>query len=106
MESNMDSDYLRNRGHSAPHNLSRENGSPNSRENNRDWDLGNLFFAVVSFILGAAWYFRSVWYWFYSYFARNNNTQIAYNPVWFDYRRRRFVYRNGNYNLVYIYNVI
>lgn len=24
----------------------------------REWDMGNLFFAVVSFILGAAWYFR------------------------------------------------
>lgn len=56
VESNVDSEYIRDHGRSASQ-RNRENGSPNSREN-REWDLGNLFFALVSFILGAAWYFR------------------------------------------------
>lgn len=29
-----------------------------SRDQPREWDLGNLFFIIVSFFLGAAWYFR------------------------------------------------
>lgn len=30
----------------------------NNQQPGREWDLGNLFFAIVSFVLGAAWYFR------------------------------------------------
>lgn len=49
-----------NRSENVNHHNNSGRLGQNNNGNNRDWDLGNILIALVSFTLGSAWYFRSI----------------------------------------------